>query len=293
MGIIRKDDAGTISRFDFSGKRVVAETEARPMVFPDFSPSPHDFSDSAGEEPGGPSQADEGDEAAEEEDRIGEHRAPMGNERLDGGGSPSLAPMPMHSMPPAPLMTMPPVAPIEPPPAPIFEVPQELVQSIYEDAVLRGLDDGKGQVMAELQVLQERYASALDMLDQVSRQLVDRNRLTLITLACKIAERLTRHHLSVHPEHLMKLVKEAIIELEEKDEVVVMCAAPDHAFLTSRRAELAHGMGDAFRIQVVADEALEYGDFRVETRGGSADGRVASRLAEVHDALLGLNSKET
>lgn len=154
--------------------------------------------------------------------------------------------------------------------------------------MLRGLEDGKAQVMAELQVLQERYAGSIDQLDQVSRQLVDRNRITLISLACKIAERLVRHHISTHPDHLLQLVREAITELEEKDEVIIHCSAQDHAYLTARRTELGHGMGDAFRIQVVADEALEYGDFRVETRTGAADGRVATRLAEAHDALLGL-----
>ncbi len=186
----------------------------------------------------------------------------------------------------------PPPPPAPPPPAepPIFEVPEELVRAIYEDAVIRGLEDGKGQVMAELHVLQERYAGAVDQLDQVSRQLVDRNRVTLISLACRIAERLVRQHISTHPDHLLQLVREAIVEMEEKDEVVVRCSAPDHAYLTSRRAELAHGMGDAFRIQVVADEALEYGDFHVETRTGAADGRLATRLAEAHDALLGLGA---
>lgn len=187
--------------------------------------------------------------------------------------------------PPPPPVIM---APPEPPPPPIFEVPEDLVRAIYEDAVVRGLEDGKAQVLAELQVLQERYAAALDQLDQVSRQLVDRNRITLISLACKIAERLVRHHISTHPDHLLQLVREAITELEEKDEVIVHCSPQDHAYLTSRRQELAHGMGDAFRIQVVADEALEYGDFRVESRTGAADGRVATRLAEAHDALLGL-----
>lgn len=199
-------------------------------------------------------------------------------------------PPPEPETPPPPPVPVEPVyvPPPEPPPPPVFEVPEDLVRAIYEDAVVRGLEDGKAQVLAELQVLQERYASALDQLDQVSRQLVDRNRITLISLACKIAERLVRHHVSTHPDHLLQLVREAITELEEKDEVIVHCSPQDHAYLTSRRQELGHGMGDAFRIQVVADEALEYGDFRVETRTGAADGRVATRLAEAHDALMGL-----
>jgi flagellar biosynthesis/type III secretory pathway protein FliH len=36
----------------------------------------------------------------------------------------------------------------------------------------------------------------------------------------------------------------------------------------------------------MVDESLEHGDFRVETRTGSIDGRVAVRVGEVQDALL-------
>ena len=197
--------------------------------------------------------------------------------------APKPEPPPPPPPPPVPVF-------VEPPPPPVFEVPEELVRAIYEDAVIRGLDDGKAQVMSELTVLQERYAGALDQLDQVSRQLVDRNRITLITLACQIAERLVRHHISTHPDHLLLLVREAILAMEEKDEVIVHCSPPDHAYLVARRSELGSGMGDAFRIQVLADEALEYGDFNVETRTGAADGRVATRLAEVQDVLLGVEN---
>lgn len=168
----------------------------------------------------------------------------------------------------------------------MFEVPADLVQSIYEDAVLRGLEEGKAQVMAELQVLQERYAAALDQLEGVSKQLVDRNRFTLISLACKVAERVVRHEVSIRPETLLGLVREAMAALDERDEVVVHCSAPDHGYLTERRADLAVGMGDAFRVKVMVDESLEHGDFRVETRTGSIDGRVAVRVGEVQDALL-------
>jgi flagellar biosynthesis/type III secretory pathway protein FliH len=38
----------------------------------------------------------------------------------------------------------------------------------------------------------------------------------------------------------------------------------------------------------MVDENLEYGDFRVETRTGAADGRLATRMGEVHESLLGL-----
>lgn len=177
------------------------------------------------------------------------------------------------------------VEPVAPPPPPVFEVPPEVVQSIYEQAVLQGQEDGKAQVFAELQILQERYAGALDQLVAVSHQLASQNQLQLITLACRVAEKLVRHELSVNPERLMKLIADAVADLDEADEVTVRCSVPDFDFINERRAELTAGAGSSFTVRVQSDPELEYGDFRVETRTGSLDGRVATHLADVEVQL--------
>jgi len=186
-----------------------------------------------------------------------------------------------------------PIAPAEPPPPPVVEVPEALVGSLYEEAVLRGIDDGKAQVLAELSVLQERYAAALDQLDAVSRQLVDRNRVRLIDLSCQVAERLLRHHLSLHPQHLLDAIHEVLSDIKDREEVVVHCSADDHAFLTGRRAELSSGLGEVFQVQVMVDDALELGDFRVETRTTSADGAIRARLEEARAAMLAGDEEES
>ena len=171
---------------------------------------------------------------------------------------------------------------------PVVEVPEPLAVALYEDAILRGIEDGKAQVMAELQVLQERYANALDQLDSVSRQLVDRNRLTVVTLACRIAQKLIRHHLRINPDDLIRLVHEVLEDLDpaEHQAVIIKCGPDDHAFLVGHRAELTSGVGEAFRIQVKESPDLEYGEFRVETRSGHTDGGVRQRLADVEASML-------
>lgn len=186
--------------------------------------------------------------------------------------------------PPAPAE---PAPPPPPPVPPTLEIPEDLLAAFYQDVLERGREEGRAQVLAELGALRERYAAALDRLEAVSRQLVDRNRVQVIALACRVAERLVRHHLSEHPEHLLALVREAMAELDERDEVVVHCSPDDYAFLTARRPELCQGLGESFRVQVVADDGLEPGDFRVEARTGTVDGRVGPRLAEAQEALLG------
>lgn len=176
-------------------------------------------------------------------------------------------------------------APPPPPPPPVFEVPGEILQGVYDQAVAQGLEDGKNQVFAELTTLQERYAAALDGLVGVSRELQAHNRVQLIGMACAIAEKLVRGHLKAHPGELLTLIGEVLQQVEGSDEVVVSCGPDDHAYLVERQAALAEGAGGSFKVRVVADPALEYGDFKVETRHGATDGRVSTRLGAVERDL--------
>ncbi len=188
--------------------------------------------------------------------------------------------------PPEPVSVQPPPAPAEPPPPPVFEVPGEILQGVFDQAVMVGLEEGKQQVFAELTILQERYAGAIDQLVGVSKELAAQNQVQLIGLACRIAEELVRHHLSVRPEHLLELIQGALADVEA-DEVTVHCCPHDAEYLTDRREELAGGAGAAFSVRVQADPALEYGDFRVETRTGAIDGRVSTAMEAVAASLTG------
>lgn len=178
-----------------------------------------------------------------------------------------------------------PAPPPPPPPPPVFEVPGEILQGVYDQAVAQGLEDGKNQVFAELTILQERYAAALDGLVGVSRELQAHNRVQLIGMACAIAEKLVRGHLKAHPGELLTLIGEVLQQVEGSDEVVVSCGPDDHAYLVERQEALADGAGGSFKVRVVADPALEYGDFKVETRHGATDGRVSTRLGAVERDL--------
>ena len=170
---------------------------------------------------------------------------------------------------------------------PIFEVPGEILQGFYEQAVMAGIEGGKGQVLAELTILQERYAAAIDQLVGVSKELAANNQMQLISLACKIAEKVLRTHLSVRPDDLISMVGTALAESRPTDEAIIYCSEPDHDYLTTRREELLGGTDGGFALKIVSDPTFEYGDFRIETKLGSTDGRVSTRVHDIQRALGG------
>ena len=170
---------------------------------------------------------------------------------------------------------------------PIFEIPEEILGGFYEQVVMAGLEDGKSQVLAELNVLQERFAGALDGLAAVSRELASQNQVQLLTLACDIAEKLMRTEIKSNPRVVLQLVQDVLLQQPASKEVVVQCSPGDFEYLAAHKSHLVDGDGAAFNVRIEQDPELEYGDFHVETPKGQVDGRIRSRLSEVEAALNG------
>lgn len=174
--------------------------------------------------------------------------------------------------------------PAEPP---VFEIPEDILRAFYEQAVQTGLEDGKSQVFSELNILQERYAAAIEQLRSAGQQLAGQNQTQIIQLACLISEKIVRSHLKLNPADLLSMVQEAIGKQTDVGTITVLCSGGDYEFLESRLDELVDSKGGLLTINLTLDESLEYGDFRIETQTGNIDGRVADRVNQVAQMIGG------
>lgn len=170
---------------------------------------------------------------------------------------------------------------------PVFEVPDEVLGQFYEQGLLAGQEEGKNLVFAELTILQERFAGALDNLVGVSRELSSQNQIQVMTLACQIAETLIRGELKTNPARLVDLIRDAISKQTSQSEVLVRCSSGDFEYISGQKPHLVDGNDGAFSVRVEEDPQLEYGDFQIETKKGQMDGRLSTRLDEVKNALEG------
>lgn len=174
--------------------------------------------------------------------------------------------------------------PAEPP---VFEIPEEILRAFYEQAVQTGLEDGKSQVFSELNILQERYAAAIEQLRSAGQQLAGQNQSQIIQLACLMAEKIVRSHLKLNPSDLISMVQEAIGKQSDVGTITVLCSGGDYEFLESRLDELVDTKGGLIRVNLTMDESLEYGDFRIETQTGNVDGRISDRVSQVAQIIGG------
>lgn len=198
---------------------------------------------------------------------------------------------------------------VEPVPEPVAEIPvevdeaalqaqQELLQQASDDAYAEGFAQGQAQTGLEWQrrmddyiaqqgqesaqrlqgVLQTLDASLIDMQQQMAQQLLE--------LACDIARQVVRQELSVNPNALQPVVREAVgmLVTEGRPATVRLNPLDMEAVAQPLREELG-GPG----VQWIADGNVPAGGCLVESAGTVVDGSLDKRWQRAI-AALGLQS---
>lgn len=175
---------------------------------------------------------------------------------------------------------------------------QALVQQACDEAYAKGVADGEAQATLEWQrrmdeyvahqgqeaartlnaVVQSLQASLTDMQQHMAQD--------LLQLACDIARQVLRHELSVNPNAVQPVVREAVGMLvsEGRPAVVRLNAADMETLAAPLREEF-----DGAAVQWMADAAVPAGGCLVESAGTVVDGSLDKRWQRAV-AALGLES---
>ena len=195
---------------------------------------------------------------------------------------------------------------IEPEPEPEVEIPvevdeaaqQALIQQACDDAYAEGFAQGQAQTALEWQQRMDAYiaqqgremaqrlqgvvqtldASLIDMQQDMAQQLLE--------LACDIARQVVRQELSVNPNALQPVVREAVGMLVTEGRSALVRLHPDdmEAMAQPLREEM-----DSPGVQWMADASVPPGGCLVESAGTVVDGSLDKRWQRAI-AALGLQS---
>ena len=191
---------------------------------------------------------------------------------------------------------------IEPEPEPEVEVPvevdeaaqQALIQQACDDAYAEGFAQGQAQTALEWQQRMDAYiaqqgremaqrlqgvvqtldANLIDMQQDMAQQLLE--------LACDIARQVVRQELSINPNALQPVVREAVGMLVTEGRPALVRLHPDdmEAMAQPLREEM-----DSPGVQWMADASVPPGGCLVESAGTVVDGSLDKRWQRAIAAL--------
>jgi flagellar assembly protein FliH len=151
-----------------------------------------------------------------------------------------------------------------------------------------GADAPETAPAPDLAVLQrealERVAAALETLRAQADRLAQQARADAIEIGFQVARKILETEIRQSPEALFALVRSAIRRAGQSRRVAVRLSPDDAALVQSQAGQSALSDLTAARIEVVPDPSLQRGDCTVDTDFGQVDGRLGTRLAELHRA---------
>jgi len=129
----------------------------------------------------------------------------------------------------------------------------------------------------------QRVSHAVEVLRLQSDRLAEQARSDALEIGFLVARRILEAELTTGPEPLFALVRGALKRAGDSRRIVVRVHPEDAALVSGPAAAGELGVSAA-AIEVAGDPSLERGDVVVDTDFGKVDGRLRTRLEELHRA---------
>lgn len=161
---------------------------------------------------------------------------------------------------------------------PTAEELERIHQQAYQEGFAAGLREGRAQGEAYSQRVRELLSGLERALERFEAEMAEE----VLDLALEIARQLLRRSLSVEPERVLDVVREAIENLPQLSEHPVLVLHPEDAELV--RQMLAYEYQESVW-RVVEDPHMERGGLRIETAEGEVDATLPTRWKRIVAAL--------
>lgn len=176
--------------------------------------------------------------------------------------------------------------PAPPPPPPGTFITDEDLQRYQEESYQRGLQDGKNLAERGLLNVFKSLRTAAEDLMQLREKVLRDSEDDLLQLTLAIARKVIAREVTQDRQTVLRLVRAALGNLNEQDDLIIRIHPDDHAVLTTSQSEAVQAELVGIKFVLKADPTVEIGSCQIETERGTVDAGFESQLEEVYRRLL-------
>ena len=168
---------------------------------------------------------------------------------------------------------------------------------LAEEASAQGFEAGTTQGI--LQVEEEFREKRQEMNDLVQTayeekaKIVQQSEAFLLTLSVKVAEKVIKEELKQHDDQLLNVVKHALKQIEESEDVVLQVSSEDYPIVLPYFEELKTYVRAESELKLIPVANLSKGGCMIHTASGSYDVTIDSQLKEIKKQLLAYCEEKT
>jgi flagellar assembly protein FliH len=161
----------------------------------------------------------------------------------------------------------------------------EIEKQAYEEGYRRGYAAALEEARREAEEIRLQAQAVLQEARRLREEMIAGAEPELVELALDIARQVVHRQLSVEPETVANVVREAALRLRGRRQLVVLVNPQDAALVHSRVSELRAELGPEATIHVLSDPGIPAGGCRVESEAGQVEATVEGQLERLGRAL--------
>lgn len=175
---------------------------------------------------------------------------------------------------------------LEPPPPPGSYITDDDLQRYQEESYQRGLQDGKNLAERGLLNVFKGLRTAAEDLQLLREKVLRDSEDDLLALTLAVARKVIAREVAQDRQTVLRLIRTALMDLNEQDELVIRVHPDDHALLSNSKNDALKNELSTIRFVLKPDPTVEIGCCLVETGRGTVDASFEAQLEEVYRRLL-------
>lgn len=170
---------------------------------------------------------------------------------------------------------------------------QRLAEEASAQGFQAGYNHGILQAEEEFQQKRQEMQRLIQTAYEERKKIVQQSEAFLLSLSIKIAEKVIKGELKQHTDQLLNMVKQALKQVEENEDLVIQVAPEDYPILLPFIEELETYVGPDSELKLIPIPNFTKGGCMIHTVSGSYDVTVTSQLQEIKQHLLAYCEEKT
>jgi flagellar assembly protein FliH len=161
---------------------------------------------------------------------------------------------------------------------------------VFEDArqegFQQGYEEGKGQAYSDVLNTIANLEAVADSAYKIKKEIILSSEQEILELSRVIAERVLRQQLQIKPEFIIEVIRAAINELKDKEEIKIIVNPSLKEQMYNFSEELKQTIKGMKVIKIVEDKTIHANSAIIESPESRIDARLEAQVAEVFAQLM-------
>lgn len=169
-----------------------------------------------------------------------------------------------------------------------IEEAENIKRKSYEEGYHDGLVKGEEEVKLKYESIMLEAEQNLEQTKMQHEEMLNGMEGEVVELALAVARRIVSYELEIHPEFVLKLLRNTLDNTSNKDNITIKVSDEDYQYLNQHADEVNEMLSDVKDYEIRVSRNLEKGDIEIESPQGSIEAGINTQFENVEEAFSDL-----